>query len=39
MRNMNVEVGHKSFAGFDGAYMELTEKLRPMVYELGFLRG
>jgi hypothetical protein len=28
-----------SFAGFEAAYKELTEKLRPMVYEKGFLRG
>lgn len=28
-----------SFAGFEGANKELTEKLVPMVYELGFLMG
>ncbi len=31
-----VEVG---FAGFEGAYKELTEKLRPMVHEKWILKG
>ncbi|MCF8258284.1 MAG: hypothetical protein K9J06_12060 [Flavobacteriales bacterium] len=38
-RNASGDFAPVSFAGFEGAYKELTEKLRPMVYELGFLRG
>jgi len=38
-RNASGDFAPVSFAGFEGAYKELTEKLRPMVYEMGFLRN
>jgi hypothetical protein len=38
-RNASGDFVPVSFAGFDKAYKALTEKLVPMVYELGFLRG
>jgi hypothetical protein len=38
-RNSSGDFPPVSFDGFKEAYQELTEKLRPMVYELGFLRG
>jgi len=38
-RNASGDFSPVSFAAFEKAYKELTEKLRPMVYELGFLRG
>jgi hypothetical protein len=38
-RNASGDFAPVSFAGFEAAYKELTEKLRPMVYEKGFLRG
>jgi hypothetical protein len=38
-RNSSGDFAPVSFEGFEGAYKELTEKLRPMVYEKGFLRG
>ncbi len=38
-RNASGDFVPVSFAAFDKAYKALTEKLVPMVYELGFLRG
>lgn len=38
-RNASGDFAPVSFDGFKEAYQELTEKLRPMVYEKGFLRG
>ncbi len=38
-RNASDDFVPVSFAGFEKAYKALTEKLVPMVYELGFLRG
>jgi hypothetical protein len=38
-RNASGDFVPVSFAGFEKAYKALTEKLVPMVYELGFLRG
>lgn len=38
-RNASGDFAPVSFAGFDKAYKGLTEKLVPMVYEKGFLRG
>jgi hypothetical protein len=37
-RNMSGDFQPVSFISFDAAYKQLTEKLQPMVYELGFLR-
>ncbi|MBC7553748.1 MAG: hypothetical protein H7257_07195 [Taibaiella sp.] len=37
-RNASGDFQPVSFEPFETAYKELTEKLRPMVYELGFLR-
>jgi hypothetical protein len=38
-RNTSGDFTPVSFANFESAYEALTEKLRPMVYELGFLRA
>ena len=38
-RNETSDYPPVSFANFEEAYKALTEKLRPMVYELGFLRN
>jgi hypothetical protein len=38
-RNESGDFAPVSFEPFEQAYKALTEKLRPMVYELGFLRG
>lgn len=38
-RNSSGDVAPVSFAPFEAAYKVLTEKLQPMVYELGFLRA
>ena len=38
-RNASGDFVPVSFAGFESAYKALTEKLQPMVYELGFLKG
>jgi hypothetical protein len=38
-RNASGDFVPVSFAGFEKAYKALTEKLVPMVYELGFSRG
>ena len=38
-RNENSDGVPVSFTAFEEAYKILTEKLRPMVYELGFLRN
>lgn len=38
-RNESGDYVPVSFDKFEQAYKALTEKLRPMVYELGFLRG
>lgn len=38
-RNESDDYAPVSFEPFEQAYKALTEKLRPMVYELGFLRG
>jgi hypothetical protein len=38
-RNESGDFAPVSFDKFEQAYKALTEKLRPMVYELGFLRG
>jgi len=38
-RNASGDFAPLCFSEFDGAYKDLTEKLRPMVYELGFLRS
>ena len=37
-RNETSDYPPVSFVNFEEAYRTLTEKLRPMVYELGFLR-
>jgi hypothetical protein len=37
-RNSGGDFPPVSFATFEAAYKELTEKLQPMVYELGFLK-
>ncbi len=37
-RNASGDFPPVLFDSFENAYKELTEKLRPMVYELGFLR-
>jgi hypothetical protein len=37
-RNRSGDVASVSFAEFEEAYKALTEKLRPLVYELGFLK-
>lgn len=38
-RNSSGDFVPVSFKGFEEAYKELTVKLQPMVYELGFLKG
>lgn len=38
-RNASSDFVPVSFTGFENTYKALTEKLQPMVYELGFLRG
>jgi hypothetical protein len=38
-RNTSGDFTLTSFANFESAYEALTEKLRPMVYELGFLKA
>ncbi len=38
-RNSSGDFAPVSFDSFKEAYSELTDKLQPMVYELGFLRG
>ncbi|KAK3582495.1 hypothetical protein CHS0354_024042 [Potamilus streckersoni] len=38
-RNASGDFAEVSFRDFEAAYKALTEKLRPMVFELGFLRG
>jgi hypothetical protein len=38
-RNESGDFTPVSFAAFESAYKSLTEKLQPMVYELGFLKG
>jgi hypothetical protein len=38
-RNASGDFPPVSFAAFESAYKALTEKLQPMVYELGFLKG
>jgi hypothetical protein len=38
-RNASGDFPPVSFTGFKNAYQTLTDKLVPMVYELGFLRG
>lgn len=38
-RNESDDYAPVSFEPFEQAYKALTEKLRPMVYELGFLKG
>jgi hypothetical protein len=38
-RNTSGDFTTVSFANFESACEALTEKLRPMVYELGFLRA
>ena len=38
-RNASGDFPPVSFAAFKEAYNALTEKLQPMVYELGFLKG
>ena len=38
-RNASGDFIPVSFAAFESAYKSLTEKLQPMVYELGFLKG
>jgi hypothetical protein len=37
-RNANGDFAPVSFKAFEDAYKALTEKLQPMVYELGFLK-
>lgn len=37
-RNISGDYVPVSFSNFENAYMQLTEKLRPLVYELGFLK-
>jgi len=37
-RNANSDFPPVSFKPFEEAYQALTEKLQPMVYELGFLK-
>jgi hypothetical protein len=38
-RNASGDFAPVSFAAFESAYKALTEKLQPMVYELGFLKA
>lgn len=38
-RNASGDFAPVSFAAFESAYKSLTEKLQPMVYELGFLKA
>ena len=38
-RNESGDFAPVSFAAFESAYKSLTEKLQPMVYELGFLKA
>ncbi|MGH2639104.1 MAG: hypothetical protein ACRDF4_07485 [Rhabdochlamydiaceae bacterium] len=38
-RNASGDFVPVSFTAFESAYKALTEKLQPMVYELGFLKG
>jgi len=38
-RNASGDFPPVSFKAFEAAYKALTEKLQPMVYELGFLKG
>ena len=38
-RNAGGDYPPVSFKPFEDAYKALTEKLQPMVYELGFLKG
>ncbi|MDP4201016.1 MAG: hypothetical protein Q8922_15590 [Bacteroidota bacterium] len=38
-RNESGDFAPVSFAAFESAYKALTEKLQPMVYELGFLKA
>ena len=38
-RNAGGDVAPVSFKAFEDAYKALTEKLQPMVYELGFLKN
>jgi hypothetical protein len=38
-RNESGDFAPVSFAAFEEAYKALTEKLQPMVYELGFLKA
>jgi hypothetical protein len=38
-RNASGDFVPVSFAAFEAAYKALTEKLQPMVYEIGFLKG
>jgi hypothetical protein len=38
-RNASGDFAPVSFAVFESAYKSLTEKLQPMVYELGFLKA
>ncbi len=37
-RTMAFDFAPVSFKAFEDAYKALTEKLQPMVYELGFLK-
>jgi hypothetical protein len=37
-RNSSGDFAPVSFTSFEAAYKALTEKLQPMVYELGFLK-
>ena len=38
-RNESGDFPEVSFKAFEAAYKTLTEKLQPMVYELGFLKA
>jgi hypothetical protein len=38
-RNESGDFPPVSFKAFEAAYKELTEKLQPLVYELGFLKA
>ena len=38
-RNESGDFAPTSFEAFNAAYKSLTEKLQPLVYELGFLKG
>ena len=38
-RNASGDFAQVSFKGFEGAKEVLTEKLKPIVYGLGFLKG